>query len=406
MNKIKIGLLREGKVPPDKRVPLTPQQCKIVCEQYKNVEIVVQPSPIRAITDDEYLAEGIQLQEDLSDCDILMGVKEVNVSDLIPGKKFLFFSHTIKKQEHNRKLLKSILDQKIQLIDYEVLKNEERKRIIGFGRFAGIVGAYNGFYAYGQKTGLFDLKRVKDCFDRKEMETELKKVKLPKDFRLVLTGFGKVGYGAQEVVELIDIKEVGPEEFMTQNFDEPVFTHLETSDYYARISDGEFDKNEFYTQANLYRSTLNTYLSQADLYMACHFWSKNSPLLLTKEDLEANTSLKVIADISCDIAGPIASTVRPSTIADPIYGYDRQTGKETNWKNEDALVVMAVDNLPCELPKEASEDFGRQLINNVLPHLMGDDSEGIIQRGSETTKDGQLTSGFSFLQDYVDQDLE
>lgn len=406
MNKIKIGLLREGKVPPDKRVPLTPKQCKQVCEQYKNVEIVVQPSPIRAITDAEYEAEGIVLQEDLSDCDILMGVKEVNVSDLIPGKKFLFFSHTIKKQKHNRNLLRSILDQKIQLIDYEVLKNHERKRIIGFGRFAGIVGAYNGLYAYGKKSGRYDLKRVKDCFDRAEMEQELKKVKLPNDFRLVLTGFGKVGYGAQEVVELIDIKEVGPEEFLKDSFNEPVFTHLETSDYYLKSKDGTYDKEEFYTQPHLYVSKLATFLEKADLYMACHFWSKNSPLLLTKEDLAANKNLKVIADISCDIAGPIASTLRPSTIQDPLYGYDRKTGLETDWTNEDALVVMAVDNLPCELPKEASEDFGRQLINNVLPHLMGEDEEGIIQRGSETNNKGQLNSGFSFLQDYVDQELE
>lgn len=406
MNKIKIGLLREGKVPPDKRVPLTPQQCKQVSEQYSNVEIVVQPSPIRAITDSEYLEAGIQLQEDLSDCDILMGVKEVNVSDLIPGKKFLFFSHTIKKQEHNRKLLKSILDQKIQLIDYEVLKNHERKRIIGFGRFAGIVGAYNGLYAFGQKSNSFAIKRVKDCFDRTEMEEELKKVKLPQNFRLVLTGFGKVGYGAQEVVELIDIKEVGPEEFLSEQFDEPVFTHLETSDYYARISDGGFDKDEFYENPQLYKSVLNTYVQQADVYMACHFWSKNSPFLLTKNDLEVNTKTQVIADISCDIRGPIASTLRASTIQEPLYGYDRSTGLETDWKNENALVVMAVDNLPCELPKEASEDFGRQLINNVLPHLMGEDTEGIIQRGSETTGDGRLSNGFSFLQDYVDQELE
>jgi saccharopine dehydrogenase (NAD+, L-lysine-forming) len=402
MSLIKIGLLREGKVPPDKRVPLTPEQCKLVIGQYKNVEIVIQPSEVRAISNEEYESKGIKLQEDLSDCDILMGVKEVNVSDLIPNNKFLFFSHTIKKQSYNRGLLQSILDNKIQLIDYEALSNSERKRIIGFGRFAGIVGAYNGVYAYGKKTGLYDLKRVRDCFDRKEMETELQKVKLNKNVKLVLTGFGKVGYGAREVIDLVAIKEVSPEEFLSDNFEEPVFTHLETADYYLPKDGKEFNKDDFYKNGTNYISTLGNYVSDADIYMACHFWSKHSPNLLTQEDLQAAKHLKVVADISCDIAGPIASTLRPSNIETPLYGYNPSTGLEDDWKKEGNLVVMAVDNLPCELPKEASEDFGSQLIKNILPHLLGADIEGIIERGSETNIDGKLTNGFSYLQDYVE----
>jgi len=154
METFKIGIIREGKVPPDFRVPLTPAQCATIKEKYPYVDIVVQPSSIRCFSDSEYIANGIQVQEDLSDCDLIMGVKEVPVDALIPNKKFMFFSHTIKKQSYNKKLLQQILDKKIQLIDYEVLKNKVGKRLIGFGRYAGIVGCYNGFRAFGLKNNL------------------------------------------------------------------------------------------------------------------------------------------------------------------------------------------------------------------------------------------------------------
>lgn len=403
MNKVKLGILREGKVPPDKRVPLTPSQCAQIKKTFHEVEIVVQPSLIRAYEDALYEEAGISLQEDLSDCDILLGVKEVNINDLIPNKRFLFFSHTSKEQAYNRGLLKAILDKKIQLIDYELLKNSDRKRVTGFGRFAGVVGAYNGFFALGKKTGNFDLKRVHECFDRKEMEAQLAHVVLDKNTKIVLTGFGKVGYGAREILDLLPILEVGPEEFLAGEFDQPVYTHLETADYYRRKSDNEFDKGEFYTHPEVYKSILNQYVQQADVYMACHFWHHDAPKLLTQEDLKVSSRLKVIADISCDIADPIASTLRPSTIAEPLYGYNAQTHSEADWKLDENIVVMAVDNLPCELPKEASEDFGTQLINNVIPHLLNGDPEGRIFRASESNLDGKLNESFEYLKDYINK---
>ena len=404
MKNLKIGILREGKVPPDKRVPFTPQQCILVQNQYPNVEIIIQPSPIRCFADQEYIDLGLKVQENLAECDIIMGVKEVNVSDLIPGKKFMFFSHTVKKQAHNRKLLQSILLNKIELIDYEILLNNERKRIIGFGRFAGIVGAYNGLLAYGLKTKSFELKRAKDCNSREELEKELKGIIFPSDFRLVLTGFGKVGYGAREILDLLDVKEVTPEEFMNVKFNEPIFTQLETADYFERNSDSQFDKQDFYKYPEKYRSCLNKYVETADMYISCHFWSKNSPVLLTKEHLKKSNRLKVVADISCDVNGPIACTHKASTILDPIFGYNKMTGVEDAWELEDSIAIMSIDNLPCELPKEASEDFGKQLINNVFPYLLGPDVDGIIEGAMETDKNGKLTEKYSFLQDYVDDD--
>jgi alanine dehydrogenase len=403
MNKVKFGILREGKVPPDKRVPLTPAQCAQIKKTFHELEIVVQPSPIRAYEDALYVEAGIDLQEDLSDCDILLGVKEVNINDLIPKKRFMFFSHTSKEQAYNRGLLKAVLDKKIQLIDYELLKNNERKRVTGFGRFAGVVGAYNGFMALGRKTGKFDLKRVHECFDRKEMEAELKKIVLDKNTKIVLTGFGKVGYGAREILDLLPILEVGPEEFLVGDFNQPVYTHLETADYYRRKTDSNFDKSDFYSHPKEYKAILNQYVKHADMYMSCHFWHKDSPKLLMQHDLKNCPLLKVVADISCDINDPIASTLRPSTIADPIYGYNAKTNQECDWKIEGNIAVMAVDNLPCELPKEASEDFGLQLINNVIPHLLNGDPEGRIFRASESNLEGKLNEPFEYLTDYINE---
>jgi saccharopine dehydrogenase (NAD+, L-lysine-forming) len=402
MNQIKLGILREGKVPPDKRVPLTPDQCVKVMEDYPGLEVVVQPSPIRSITNEEYIKLGITLQEHLSDCDIIMGVKEVNISDLIENKQFLFFSHTVKKQSYNRDLLRAILDKKIQLTDYEVLKNENRKRITGFGRFAGIVGAYNSFYAFGLKTGLYSLKRANECFDREELENELKKVILPKNTKICLTGVGKVGYGAQEIIDLLPLKEVTPEAYLNERFDSPVYTHLRSADYYSTIEKESFDKAGFYANPSEYKSILSRYIETTDIYLACHFWSQKSPKLLSQVELQKAKNLKIIGDISCDIADPIASTLRPSTIASPLYGYDPIAHKEVDFMTEGAITVMAVDNLPCELPREASEDFGKQLIKNVFPHLFTGDKDGVIDRGSETTKEGKLNQHYSFLQDYVD----
>jgi alanine dehydrogenase len=403
MEKIKLGIIREGKVPPDHRVSLTPKQCKSIQVLYPNVEVIIQPSPIRAYKDAEYAAEGLQLNEDLSACDIILGVKEVKIPDLVAGKKFLFFSHTIKKQPYNRDLLRALLEKKIELIDYEVIKDKHNKRLIGFGRYAGIVGCYNGFRTFGLKHELYDIKPANKCADRKEMEAELLKVILPKNTKIVLTGYGRVGHGAVEIIDLLPIKEVAPEEFLTQEFDGPVFTHLEAEDYFGRKDGKPFSKQEFYSQPELYTSTFARYLNVAQMYVPCHYWNNKSPFIVTAEDLKSpKLRTSVIADISCDIAGPIASTIRPSKIADPIYGYDPQTGEEADFMKEGVIAVMAVDNLPCELPLDASEDFGNELLKHVLPALLKDDPDQIISRATETNKEGQLTEYYSYLQDFVD----
>jgi saccharopine dehydrogenase (NAD+, L-lysine-forming) len=403
MSIINIGIIREGKVPHDFRVPLSPEQCKELQAQYPNIRITVQTSPIRCFTDEQYIELGIAVQEDMSHCDILLGVKEVPKEALLANKTYLFFSHTIKKQAYNRALLQEIIRKKIRLIDYEVLKDAQNKRIIGFGRYAGIVGAYNAFLTFGLKTGLYTLKAAHLCADRKEVEAELKRVILPDDFKAILTGFGRVGNGAREILALLPIKEVSAADYLSQNFNGPVYTHLDTHHYFARITDAGFDKAEFYANPSIYQSTFEPFANKSELYIPCHFWSAQSPKILTRAMLvNQKSSLKVVADISCDINGPIACTIRPSKIDNAIYGYNPHTNQEVDFRHTEAIAVMAVDNLPCELPKDASMDFGAELLRHVFPVLLGPDPNQIIDRASQTTSEGKLNAPFVYLQDFLE----
>jgi hypothetical protein len=403
MKSITLGVIREGKVPPDFRVPLTPKQCKAIEVLYPEVKVVVQTSPIRTFPDQAYTDLGIEIVDSLAACDYIFGVKEVPINELLSNKTFFFFSHTFKKQPYNRNLLNAILDQKIKLVDYEVLKDKYGKRIIGFGRYAGIVGCYNAFLTYGLKSGRFELKPAHLCADRKEVEEELKKVDLPIDFRVVLTGFGRVGHGAREIIDLLPITEVSPEEYLKNEFESPVYTQLEAEDYFAPIDGSAFVKQDFYNTPEKYQATFSRYALKSDMYVPCHFWSAKSPFILTNEDLlHPENRIQVVADVSCDIAGPIACTIRPSKIGNGIYGYDPKTQTEVDFMQPGAIAVMAIDNLPCELPKDASEDFGNELLKHVLPCLFGPDPDRVIERGSQTSFAGELTERFSYLQPYVD----
>jgi len=400
---MKFGIIREGKNPPDKRVPLSPQQCQQLLSQYPNLDLVVQASPIRAFQDQEYVEAGIVVQEDLSDCDVLLGVKEVPVDMLMPNKTYLFFSHTYKQQEYNRDLLRSILDRKIRLIDYEMLKDPGGKRLLGFGRYAGIVGAYNGFRAYGKLSGQFELKPAYQCRDRRELEQELAKVVLPKNFRIALTGAGKVAGGAMEILSALKVTQVYPDEFIREDFNkEAVFTQLNVQDYFRRQDGQAFTRKDFYQDNRGYESNFMAFAEHADMYIACHYWADESPLIFSREDAkDPRFKINLVADISCDIDGPVASTIRPSTIADPFYGYDAHAEKEVSFGTEGSIAVSAVDNLPGELPRDASEDFGNELIKNIIPHFFNGDEKGILAMASETDLAGNLTEGFSYLKDYV-----
>ncbi|MCK5822730.1 MAG: hypothetical protein KAG95_01915 [Bacteroidales bacterium] len=398
---IKVGILKETKTPPDRRVAVAPEQANELLGKFSNVELFFQPSDIRCYTDDEYNALGLNIKQDLTDCDILIGVKEVKIDTLIANKKYLFFSHTAKEQPYNRELLQEILRKNITLVDYEYLTDEKNIRLVAFGHWAGLVGAYNGLIGFGKRTGLFSLKSAHDCHDMKEMLSEVEKIKLP-PVKILITGGGRVAHGAMETLAPLNIKKVTPDEFLNETFDEAVFCQIDPWDYVKRKDGGKFDLQNFFYFPDEYESTFLPYTKVTDLFIACHFWDEKSPVFMSKEDMKANDfKMQVIADVSCDIAGPIPSTIRPSTIAEPFYGYNAKLERETEAFDKNSITVMAVDNLPGELPRDASVDFGKGLIEKVYPSLFVDDKNEIIKRAT-IAKDGKLTEKYAYLQNYVD----
>lgn len=396
---LKIGILREEKVPHDRRVAFTPEQCKHI-ESTFNVKIIVQPSDWRVIKDSQYTAAGITLQDNLTDCDILIGIKEVPAENLIPEKKYLFFSHTIKKQAHNKKLMKALIEKKICMIDYETMTDEHFNRIIGFGHYAGIVGTYNGILGYGLKYNLFNLKRAVDCADMNEVKEELKKVNLP-NLKIIITGNGRVANGAIELAGMLHLRRITPYEFTHYTFREPTYTQLHSSNYNESLDGSAWNTEKFYSHPDKFRSTFMKYARFCDLLIHCSYWNPKAPLLFTKQEMKSpEFGISVIADVTCDINGSIPSTTKASTIAEPFYGYDTKSEQETTAFSKDAITVMAIDNLPCELPLNASEDFGKELIDKVLPFLLKEDNNEMIERAT-IVKNGKLMPRFDYLKDYT-----
>jgi alanine dehydrogenase len=398
---VKIGIIREGKTPPDARAPLTPEQCAEAMVELP-LRVVVQPSPVRCFKNEEYVAHGIHLQEDLSDCDVLLGIKEVPDEQLLPGKTYLFFSHTMKKQPHNHHLLQAVLEKKIRLIDYEALTDERGKRLIAFGFYAGIVGAHNALWTWGQRTGQFALPRLCESHDYAEVLEVYEKLQLP-PLRIVLTGTGRVSTGAAKNLRDMGIRQVSPEEFLENDFSEAVFTQIAAQDYVAHRDGQVFEKKHFYSHGEEYVSTFARYYRRADIFINGIFYDKKAPVFFTTAEMqEADFRIKVIADATCDLVpgSSVPSTIRASKIADPVYGFDPVSGLETPPYQSGSIDVMAIDNLPSELPRDASAFFGRQLLEKILPEVLKGRASDAICRGM-IAENGRLTPEFEYLTEYV-----
>jgi len=396
---MKIGIIKEYKNPPDKRVVFSPEKCVEVVKKYPEVKFLIESSDIRCFSDDEYESIGLEIVDDLSECDILIGVKEVPIEKLIVNKKYFFFSHTIKKQPYNKKLLQEILKKNIELYDHETIVDKSNNRLIGFGYYAGVIGAYNGFRAYGLKKKLFTIPKAIELKDRVEFNQTLKQIKIP-NIKILLSGKGRVGSGTKEVLDFLKIKQVSPNDFVDKEFDEAVYTNIDVLDYNYSNSIGNSISN-FYNFPEKFESTFSKFSSVADIYFAGHYHNPKAPKLITNQDMKENSfNIDVIADISCDIDGPIASTIRPSTIDNPIYGFHKSNSIECDFLDPDAIAVMAVDNLPCELPRDSSEMFGDMFLKYVIPSFFNHDKEDIL-KNSKMTSNGKLTPRFKYLSDYV-----
>ena len=399
---MKFGIIKERKNPPDRRVVFSPEELIQLKSQFPTAEIVVESSDIRVFSDEDYSKLGINVSNDMSECDVLFGVKEVPVDALIPNNKYFFFSHTIKKQPYNRKLLQALLEKNIEFYDHETIVDESFNRLIGFGRYAGIVGTYNAFRAFGIKFGLFSIPKAETLSGKEELVAKLKRTILP-PIKVVLTGCGKVGNGAKEILDAMKMKQVSVENFLSKKYSEPVYVQIDVLDYYKRKDGKSLGKNDFYSNPTEYTSDFERFTKVSDIFIAGHFYGNDAPPILTQEMLQANDcNIKVVADISCDVNGPIACTIKASTIAEPLFGYLPIEHKEVDVFHPAAIVVMSVDNLPCELPKDASEGFGEMFMKHVIPAFFNGDKDGILQR-AKMTENGKLTKRFEYLQDFVEE---
>lgn len=399
---ITFAIIKERKNPPDRRVVFSPEKCQEVIQKFPDAKIIVESSDVRIFSDEAYRDAGFEVMEDVSDADVMLGVKEVPVDALIPNKKYFYFSHTIKKQPYNRKLLKAMLNNNIEMFDHESIVNKSNRRLIGFGYYAGLVGAYNGFRGLGLRDNLFKLPKVETLPDLETVKTELDKISIP-NMKIVLSGTGKVTKGAKEILDHLKIREVTAAKYLSKDFDEPVYCLIDVSEYNKRKDGGNFSKREFYADPSYYESDFIKYAKVSDMFISGHFYGNGAPYLFTREDAKkSDFKINFVTDISCDVDGPVACTLRASTIADPFYGYDPKSESETAFDAPNTITVMAVDNLPCELPKDASEGFGDMFLENVIPAFFNGDKNEILQRAKITTDDGKLSSRFAYLQDYIE----
>ena len=395
-----IALIREGKIPVDNRVALTPAQCKWVQNQYENIKIIVQQSPLRCFEDKEYKRAGIDVKEDISEANIFLGIKEVPVTELVENKTYLFFSHTKKKQPYNQKLFQTIVEKKITLIDFECLEHEDGQRIIGFGFFAGIVGAHNGMMAYGNRTKTFQLERVYKQKDFRSLIHTYFGLKLP-NIKIAVTGSGRVAHGITEIMNLMGVIEVEKEDYLAREFSYSVYVQLKSADLYKHKKDGSYSRNHFHLHPSEYKCDFSGYTTTTDILMNGIYWDKQAPRLFEKDDIaKKDFRIQTIADITDDMDGSIPINLGDQSIDDPVYGVDKITAKKTAPYLPGSIDIMAVGNLPNELPRDASRYFGEQLIKYILPDLLG--GESLTIEKATIVKQGVITEAYNYLQDYAD----
>ena len=398
-----IGIVRESRND-ENRTPLVPEHIKKYKESNPNINFIIQPSNSRCFSDEEYELCGAKINENLNECSIIFGVKEIDPNILINNRTYLFFSHTFKinKQQKNieknkKDLLLSILNKKITLIDYENIRGKNGTRCLGFGRFAGIVGCYNTLNLLLKVLGKQSLASAYKINDYERLVLNLKNLYFPKT-KILVTGDGRVAKGVIELLNQTNIKAVSKKDFLEKKFDQPIFCNLETKDYVTNNSSTNFSLEHFINNPQDYSSSALQYLKETNILISAHYWDPSSPKIFENEDLKVLQNLKIVGDITCDINGSVPTTIRSTTIEEPNYWIERYTLKEID-ENNDGIAVMAVDNLPSELPRDSSTEFSEGIINEVLPFLLKED-DGRILNGTITT-DGSFLEKYNYLNDYI-----
>ena len=404
-----LGVIRESRTD-EFRAPLVPSHIKKIKKLFSGIRVIVQPSDKRCFSNEEYLKAGAIINEDLASSDLILGIKEIDTSILINSKKYLFFSHTSKIQSDNsapsqgapgvdkKKLLNAILKKDITLIDYENIRNKKGSRYLGFGRFAGIVGCYNSLALYEDFSNNIRLPRAFEINDYSLLKDTLQDKKFS-EIKILITGDGRVARGALELLKFTNINQVSKDNFIKNTFNEPVFCNLETSDYVSNDSGKAFSLQHFIKNPTKYSCVAEKYLEGTNLLIGAHYWDPLSPKIFDLKNLHRFNKLKVIGDITCDINGSIPTTLRSTSIKNPYFYFNKDTKNEIN-KSDDAIAIMAVDNLPSELPRDSSEEFGDGIIREVLPYIINNDDDDRIHNAT-IIKRGNFLSKYSYLKNYI-----
>lgn len=400
MKQFVIGILKESKAK-EHRVPLTPADAQLLLENYPNLLIKAEPSEKRVYTNRQYTNVGVKITDNLLDCNLLLGLKEVDIQKVIPGKTYLFFAHVAKMQHRKKSYFKQLASKKITLVDYEYLTNKNEKRIAAFGYWAGIAGLYNAFYALGKRYKTFELPLVSSFSSFNALFNKLNNLVLP-PVKIIITGAGNSAKGVSDTLKKLGIKGVSQSAFLNKSFNFPVYCILSPRQFLVQKDGLPYSKADFKANRDQYISIFHQYAEVADLYFACHYWENNMPLLLTNNHLASKESrLKIVADISCDINGPIACTLKESTIENPFYDFNPLTQNiEPAFSSPDNINVMAVGNLPTMLPFDSSNYFSDVLTKKILPHFISEKDCEIIENAT-LLKNGQLTCAFNDLYDYL-----
>lgn len=401
---MRIGLIKETKTPEDNRVALTPVQAKMLIDMFPDSEIVVESSNVRAFSDEEYSALGIKVLTDMSDCDVLFGIKEAALDSILPDKHYFFFGHIAKMQAYNRLLIKTMLDRNLTFSDYEYLVNHDGKRVCAFGWWAGVVGVYYTLRCYGLRYRLYDLPKPDRRFTLVQLLELLKSIKLP-EIKILVTGAGRVSQGAQYVLNEIGAKRIDEAEYLAEKDVDALTYCVANAESLVKRRDGRaFDRKDFTENASEYESDFMKFASRTDVLISAHYWAPDAPVYLSESDLRSpDMRIKVIGDVTCDIMGSIKSTLRPSTHDDPFFDYNPITEKEEPPFCSDVnITMMAVDTCPNALALDASEYFGDMLIEYVFKPLLEDTSDNnkIIQ-GATIIEKGQLTKPYRYLEDFA-----
>lgn len=392
-----LGIRREDKNKWERRVPIIPKHIRELKDKYC-IETIIQPSPIRAFSKKDYKNAGAKINEDLSQVPVVFAIKEIPLDFFQPGKTYMFFAHVIKGQKYNMPMLKRMMKLGCNLIDYEKIADEKGRRLVFFGRFAGLAGMIDALWAYGQRmkskgidTPLSQVKQTINYFDLEEVKQNLKQIgkQIKKDgfpdsispFVVGFAGYGNVSRGAQEIINVLPVEKVLPDEleFLYEDYSDDVIYKVVFKEKHMvkpKNYEKHFDLQEYYTKPELYQGIFSHYVPYLSILMNCIYWENRYPRLFTKDFLKKNYSdkmkLQVIGDISVDINGAIEFTEKTTTPGNPVFVYNPEKDDVIDDYNGEGVAVIAVDNLPCELPRESSKAFSDTLIQFIPPIVEAD----------------------------------